>query len=180
MMKPEDFGETLSQIYNRYENEINKGYLIKNDSDSPIDAIMNNLAEREDYYTKLTENFVSINYKRYKYKEFHKWVFFWVMTVIMVFVTVIFGIIAVKTVRTSAEEFVKHLPVLLGSYASFISTIIAVPLLIGKYLFNKTEEADLSKIVENMQEYDRKGQELFQNALNHKNEKQEQNNDNCQ
>lgn len=133
--------------------------------DSPKEKIILRLAEREEQYTDLTKNFVKINYNRYKYKEFHKWVFFWIMLAILVFVTVIFGIIAIKISRLVSSQIVLQLPILLGAYASFISTIIAIPLLIGKYLFNKEEESNLGKIVENMQAYDRKGQKLFKSAF---------------
>lgn len=141
------------------------GKELKNDEDSPREAIMKRMAEREQQYTKLTENFVKINYNRYKYKEFHKWIFFWTMLAILIFIAVIFGVIAVKISQAPADQIISHIPVLLGAYASFISAIIAIPLLIGKYLFNKTEEADLGKFVENMQDYDRKGQELFKGSF---------------
>jgi len=141
------------------------GKELKNDEDSPRESIIKMMAEREQHYTKLTENFVKINYNRYKFKEFHKWAFFWTMLFILIFVTIIFGVIAIKISRIPVERIMNHIPVLLGAYASFISTIIAIPLLIGKYLFNKSEEADLGKFVENMQTYDRKGQELFKGSF---------------
>lgn len=141
------------------------GKELKNDKDSPREAIIQRMADREAQYTQMTENFVKINYHRYQYKEFHKWTFFWVMTVILIFIAVIFGIVAIRVIATPIEQLIEHIPILLGAYASFISAIITIPLLIGKYLFSKTEEADLSKFVENMQAYDRKGQELFRTSF---------------
>lgn len=154
-----DIYKDLGQVTDKSGKEL------KNDEDSPREAIMKRMAEREQQYTKLTENFVKINYNRYKFKEFHKWIFFWTMLAILIFITVIFGIIAIKVSQASADQIIGHIPVLLGAYASFISAIIAIPLLIGKYLFNKSEEADLGKFVENMQDYDRKGQELFKGSF---------------
>lgn len=157
-----DFDELMNAYGDKTDKE---GRAIANDSDSPREAIMQRMAEREHQYTKLTENFVKINYNRYKFKEFHKWVFFWTMLAILIFIAIIFGIIAIKVSQAPADQIIGHIPVLLGAYASFISAIIAIPLLIGKYLFNKTEEADLGKFVENMQDYDRKGQELFKGSF---------------
>lgn len=147
----EEYGEQLDE----------EGYPLKNDEDSPGEAILQSMADREEQYTELTRNFVKINYNRYKYKEFHKWVFFWTMTIILLFIAVIFGIVAIKVSLAPSDQIIKHIPVLLGSYASFISAIVAIPLLIGKYLFNKSEEADLGKIVENMQSYDKAGHAQF-------------------
>lgn len=158
--------DEFDEIYNDFRQATDdSGKELKNDEDSPREAIMKRMAEREQQYTKLTENFVKINYNRYKFKEFHKWVFFWTMLAILIFIAVIFGIVAIKISLAPANQIIAHIPVLLGAYASFISAIIAIPLLIGKYLFNKSEEADLGKFVENMQDYDRKGQELFKGSF---------------
>lgn len=154
--------EDFNELINKYASQIDEdGVHIKTDNDSPQEAILRKISEREAQYTKLTENFVKINYNRYKFKEVHKWIFFWIMLLILIFIAVIFGIIAIKIVIIPPEQIIKHIPTLLGAYASFISAIIAIPLLIGKYLFNKTEEADLGKFVQDMQNYDREGQKLF-------------------
>lgn len=173
MSKSKNKGKNKDASQNAFNDLMNnygvqtdkKGRTIRKDSDSPREAIMQRMAERELQYTQLTHNYVVINYKRYKYKEIHKWAFFWTMIAILLFVTVVFGIIAIKVAIAPTEEIVNRIPILLGAYTSFISTIIAIPLLIGKYLFNKTEEADMGKIIENMQNYDRKGQELFKGSF---------------
>lgn len=152
-----DISGILEQI-NRNGSKVNK------DSD-PVKRITNGLAEREEQYTKLTSNYVKINYSRFLLKEIHKWVFFWVMLAALVAMTIIFIFIAKKIIVADVDIMVKSIPLLLGAFASFLSTVIAIPLLIGQYLFNKTEDSDMGKIVAAMQQYDRKGQELFENDL---------------
>lgn len=89
--------DEFDEIYNDFRQATDdSGKELKNDEDSPREAIMKRMAEREQQYTKLTENFVKINYNRYKFKEFHKWVFFWTMLAILIFIAVIFGIVAIK------------------------------------------------------------------------------------
>ncbi|MBS6715066.1 MAG: hypothetical protein KH231_06290 [Dialister sp.] len=158
--------DDFNQLVGEYgEDTDKKSTPVPNDEHSPRDHIIQKMADREEQYTKLTENFVTISYKRYKHKEVHKWIFFWVMIIILLFVTTMLGTVAIKLLLEEPNQLINHIPSLLGAFASFISTVIAIPILIGKYLFNKNEESDLGKIVENMQKYDRQGQELFKGAF---------------
>ncbi len=169
IMAHDDFNE----LFNTYRNDIeDNGKPVKKDGDSPAKKITQSLSNRETYYSKMTKNYVNQNLSRFILKEIHKWVFFWVMMGALIAVSVLFVLIAVKVIELPVTEITDAFPLLLGAFASFIATIIAIPLLIGQYLFNKSEDNNMGQMVLNMQQYDREGQALFSEYIFHeKNEK---------
>lgn len=51
-------------------------------------------------------------------------------------------------------DWIATVPPLVTAMTSMISTYIAIPKIIAKYLFNKDEEANMTSVVGKIQEYD--------------------------
>ena len=65
------------------------------------------------------------------------------------------------------------IPVILTAITGFVATIISIPLVITKYLFNPDEENYMSQIILHTQDHDAFGLELIDgNSQKHKHSKE--------
>ncbi len=116
------------------------------------------LSKHNEHYTELLEAYVSDfrcnsqNKRKNKEELFiiAKRLLVWipVITIVFMFVTLVFLILDKISVLES-------LPGLFTALASLIGTFMVVPQMITEYLFNKEEENHLAEIISKIQEYDR-------------------------
>ena len=59
---------------------------------------------------------------------------------------------------------VRLLPAFITAIAGYISAVIAVPLVITKYLFNSEEEKYIAEIVKHTQEHDLAGRKILKDT----------------
>lgn len=125
---------------------------------SDIDAVQSHTIS----YSSLLQNYTKHIDDTLKFKRFAKKVFFWIVTVTLVmsmvsFIGTIcyiyFGII--RSDKELTDYLVTIVTSLSASLGAFISSIIVIPKIVAKYLFNRDEENNISTIVSNMQQYDK-------------------------
>lgn len=129
-----------------------------NNDDKSLD-----LKTRERAYTHLTEDF-ELNYKEtHKQKRKLKSIFFWFIMPLYAIIILgsMFAIIFSLFINGSQIEIV------LGSVASIIASVIAIPTIIAKYLFPTGEDNDMTQMVNKMQNYDN-GIRRLENSKNEK------------
>lgn len=125
--------------------------------DDPGDTISQGIARRDSSYTELLGNYVKLTKRRNKLKEFHKWVFFW----LIIFACAAFGYFLIRFVINSAncllleQQFTSDtLIAFVSALASLITVIVSIPIIITKYLFNTNEDDNIAKIIMGTQQHD--------------------------
>lgn len=137
-------------------------FLIDYDKD-PGKLIAKGLANRDYLYSELLENYISLTKFRNKAKEFHKWLFFWIIVAgsgLLCFVLLKY-VVAYTTTTKNAIFSVQDVVTFLGVLISLLSTVISIPLIITKYLFNNKEDDNIRSIIEKTQEHDNVEIKLF-------------------
>lgn len=125
--------------------------------DDPGDLISHGIADRDSEYTELLQNYVELSRRRNKFKEFHKWAFFWIIIVLCI----VFGYFVIKFIITSSQSLVdtnqfssESLVAFISALASLVSVIISIPIIISKYLFNTKEDDNITEIIKGTQIHD--------------------------
>lgn len=129
-----------------------------------------NISDRDNAYTKLLNHFVNVTEHRNIIKEIHKWIYFWIiMILILTFgITVCFKI---KEFDMSNANSIGNLAALITSIVSFASVLISIPLIITKYLFSSKEDKRIASIILHTQQHDLDNKKILEKY----NETQEEN-----
>ncbi len=143
--------------------EINDKDLIKNtigdssrfddiETDDELKISDTNMLKRHNnQYSLLLEAYVDdINNKR-KSKEIFKWIFFMVSMALLIGVFILFIVLCFKKDDS--------LSIILSSFATLLTSIITLPQIIAKYLFNSEDEKNINTVIKNIQDYDLKVRE---------------------
>lgn len=152
------------RFYNKYLRGRALGVKISSDIDNG-DLLEDGLASRDDLYTTLLKDYASISRKRSRLKEFHKWVYFWILMIGLIAITIITLCITNKIIRLSHEEFIESISALIASLIAFISSIIAIPLTITKFLFNIKEDDNITSVIIKTQEHDANSIKLLESRF---------------
>ena len=142
----------FSKLFDKIINEIpeNANVINKDMANNDDDPIMKEYIKKEKLYTTILED-VEENYKEtHKQKRKLKKYFFW--TVLTGYLVTIFG--SLIAIIISLINMSNVLAMIVGGVASIISSIIAIPIVIAKYLFPQDEDKDLTSIINKMQNYD--------------------------
>lgn len=113
------------------------------------------IAKRDGKYTELLEHFVGLTKVRNILKEFFKWLFYLViMGSIVALIYVVCNLFKKYVTNANIEQIVESMPLLITSMVGFVSTIIAIPVTITKYLFSTKEDENITQIILHTQEHD--------------------------
>ena len=151
-------------------------YALISDSD-PGQKLENEIKKRDEDYTRLLDNYVCITNVRNIAKEIHKWVFFWLIIVAGFFVMrysykILNKVLSVKDV----EYLIDCIPLVISGIVSFVSTIIAIPLTITKFLFNTQEDDNITNVIKHTQDHDSSALTLFKERFSKKDSSSEPSN----
>lgn len=130
------------------------------------DSLTTQIAERDIYYTDLLKDHMSLTKARGICKEIHKWLFFWILVVACGF-----GIYYIQKIFKTIFAFedvnviIDAIPLIITALVSLISTIIAVPVTIAKFLFNTKEDDNITTLIQHTQDHDSSGINLFKERL---------------
>lgn len=142
-----------------------------------------------DEYDKLLSAYTAFISKTLKTKRIMKIIFF-VMSMLLILAVTLLMIASVVAVICNIwncnSDYNNYVIAIISSMIPFVSTLMVIPKIIAKYLFNANEESTANKIVKNIQNYDnniRKREEerdkLNQsNNINNVNENQNDKNNN--
>lgn len=131
-----------------------KTYNINTDDDF-VASNKQQLKARDEIYTNLLKDFYGIYVERQEQKEIHKWDFYsftmkgsaWVIGVLLI---VMFSL----SIKIDKSNVGALIPPLVVSIVSLISTLIAIPTIISKYLFNPNEDKEVVNMIASIQEKD--------------------------
>lgn len=131
-----------------------KTYNINTDDDF-VASNKQQLKARDEIYTNLLKDFYGIYVERQEQKEIHKWDFYsftmkgsaWVIGVLLI---VMFSL----SIKIDKSNVGALIPPLIVSIVSLISTLIAIPTIISKYLFNPNEDKEVVNMIASIQEKD--------------------------
>lgn len=137
------------------------------DYDKDFETILRrNISERDDSYTELLGHFVKITKARNIIKEIHKWLYFWIITILMVvFLGTVCGLLLKldMTNITMRDSVAIVIPLLI----SFTSVIISIPLIVTKYLFSPKEDKRITKLIWHTQKHDLSGKKILEDFKQH-------------
>lgn len=155
MTKEQQYGRLIKEILDLDKSDI--------DDDNEFDTeSRKHILERDEYYSDLLKHFVTITKERNKAKEKNKWIYFWViMTSLVALDLMIISVVIVLLIKCNAEQLIDSIPVFVTAIAGFVSSIIAIPLAITKYLFSTKEDKYITEIISHTQEHDLSGRRIL-------------------
>lgn len=110
---------------------------------------------RDDKYTKLLAHFVRITKFRNYIKEFLKWTFLILIFIFMCILSyMVYQLFSKYIKEATIQEIITGIPLLTTAIIGFVSTIIAIPIAITKYLFNTKEDDNITNIIAHTQQHD--------------------------
>lgn len=113
-------------------------------------VIETGIADRDVYYKELLGNYKRLTRVRNILKEIHKWLFFWFI-IIACFVIIAFLIQYICSTKSNISE---NYVAVITAIVSLTTTVISIPLIITKYLFNTKEDDNITQIISKTQEHD--------------------------
>lgn len=114
--------------------------------------------EHNNEYNTLLSSYAGFLSRTLKSKRIMKNIFFVISILLILLVTLImfFGLYCFfcDIKNNSSDDYKKYILEIISSMTPFVSTLMVIPKIIAKYLFNSNEEATANKIVKNIQNYD--------------------------
>ncbi len=118
------------------------------------------ISKRDGEYSELLRHFVKITKIRNRLKEFFKWLFYGMVILSTVALTIIVYRLFNRFISSaSMTQITEAIPLLVTAMVGFVSTIIAIPVAITKYLFNTDEDKNITEIILHTQEHDTSGRQ---------------------
>ena len=118
------------------------------------------ITDRDTQYTELLTHFVKLTTVRHWLKEFFKWFFCFVLCLMLVsLVEKVHLVVTPFITDVSKEELYDAIPLFISAIVSLASVLIAIPLIITKYLFSTAEDEFITKIILHTQDHDMSGRE---------------------
>ena len=165
----------MREYYKLHKKYIRGAFLHFTMSDEDVsDSLTTQIAERDMYYTDLLKDHMRLTKIRGNCKEFHKWTFFWILVVAcgvgIYYISRVFkAVFSVDDVNVIIDS----IPIIITALVSLISTIIAVPVTIAKFLFNTKEDDNITTLIQHTQDHDSSGINLFKERFLNKVNKSE-------
>ncbi len=134
--------------------------LLSNKNSGEDDRVFRNntkdeIEKRDGKYTELLNHFVTLTRIRNYCKELFKWSFL-ILVIILVFMLgrIVSKIFNKYMSLDEIDKIVDSIPLLITSLVGFVSTIIAIPITITKYLFSTKEDKNITNLILHTQVHD--------------------------
>ena len=145
---------TLLDLFSKVWKETGKSKALKTEDEFKAEN-QEQLGRRDIHYTAMIETFVKTYADRQNKKEDNKWIFYWFVLIgFAVCILLPIALIVIILILFPPEDIARATPVIIGAFVSLISSLIALPLTIAKYLFNPKEDKEITNMVIKMQEQD--------------------------
>lgn len=110
---------------------------------------------RDELYTSLLGDYRDITKKRNNLKEWHKWVFFWLIISGGFYIITCIGQIMHRIIEIEEiDVLVSAIPVLITAFVALLSSIITIPLTVTRFLFNEKEDVNITQTIHKTQAHD--------------------------
>lgn len=153
-----DFYALMHSLVELKSNDF-KNKNVEDDNDFRSDTT-GEITKRDKEYTELLSFFVGITKVRSVLKEFFKWLFYAVVVASIIVVIVLTVLLFNKYIKNASfSELIDALPLLITAMVGLISTIITIPVVITKYLFDTAEDKNITSIILHTQEHDTSGRQ---------------------
>ena len=154
-----------------YEDFLRLSKLINNLSFTSSDGdsgrhIARQIVSRDKKYTELLESYTTITKVRFALKEFHKWVFFWLVIAACCCCLYLAYQLVSRILSVEDPQFIiDSVAVIFAAFTAFVSTVIAVPMAITKFLFNTNEDDNITQLIQHTQEHDASGMGMLKDKF---------------
>jgi hypothetical protein len=101
--------------------------------------------------------------KRFRRKEFYKSVFFW-LTMALLIGTVVGACIIIWSLANKSTPENPNTAAIISAIVGLVTTLLGLPSIIAKYLFNKDEDKTITDQLFSLQDSDRKEREAINDA----------------
>lgn len=143
--------------YARLSRYVRNLLFTTSDNDSG-ERIAKQIVKRDLKYTELLESYTTITKVRFTLKEIHKWLFFWMVIVACGYCLVLAYRLVSRILSVEDPQFIiDSVAVIFAAFTAFVSTVIAVPMTITKFLFNTNEDDNITQLIQHTQEHDAAG-----------------------
>ena len=161
-MSNKDFKKLIQEIGKRLTDEPESVEVIIDD----VDYRKRNkteLAKRDVIYSSLLGNVRKVYCDRHGKKERFKWVFFkWMISAFSLLILICVAAFVAMVIKWDTEQFFATAVAFVGSVVSVITAIVAIPLIVAKYLFNPDEDKEVTTIILKMQAQDVQNREFYE------------------
>ena len=146
----------LQRITEQYirDGEEQEKLKVSDDSDSGT-VLADGLLSRDRLYSTLLDNYIRLTLRRNRLKEIHKWIFFWVMN-LLILVSCVCCFVFIFSHKPS-----DGVVSIIGAFSSLITTLVAIPLIIANYLFNIKEDDQITSFILETEKQDYAQRELL-------------------
>lgn len=146
----------LQRITEQYirDGEEQEKLKVSDDSDSGT-VLADGLLSRDRLYSTLLDNYIRLTLRRNRLKEIHKWIFFWVMN-LLILVSCVCCFVFIFSHKPS-----DGVVSIIGAFSSLITTLVAIPLIIANYLFNIKEDDQITSFILETEKQDYSQRELL-------------------
>lgn len=126
-------------------------------SDHFFNNTLNWLNSRDRLYYNLLDQYVNITSIRNENKEKKKNDFYILIKNMLVVSLIIFFIFAIKIFLSPIESIATIVPVIIGGFISILGILIGLPTIVANYLFNNSEDDNITTIITHTQDFDMNG-----------------------
>ena len=128
------------------------------------------ISNRSESYKKLLEDYVELSKDRNNSRENKKNDFYLLIKKILVISGIVFVLFLIRVLLMTPREIAEVLPVIISAFVAFLGEFISLPVIIANYLFNNSEDDNITKVILHTQEFDIDSQNNF-NSYNKNNDK---------
>ena len=125
--------------------------------------IRKQINDRDLQYTNLLKHYLTVSKVRNWGKEIFKGLFLCSLIFSLVYVSICEAkILNMLYLSNDINQMISAIPIFITAITGFVSAVIAIPLVITKYLFNSDEDNSIAKIILHTQKHDMSGRKLLE------------------
>ena len=157
MSDTSNIGENnYEETYNDYIDSEQK-HTIK--SDDFFNKTLDILKLRDHLYLDLLKDFTVLSRERNLSKENKKNDFYGLIVKVLKISGIVFLVFIIRLFFSPTKDIITLAPVVIATFATFLGEFISLPTIIAKYLFNNSEDDNITKIITHTQDFDIKGRQ---------------------
>lgn len=150
--------DKYTDVIRQFKKTFINSFLNFNSDTDTGKSLEKEIVKRDKRYSELLDNYITVTKRRNCLKEWHKWIFFWLVVIACGFVMVLVYKTITKIIKSEDYSvIIQSIPVIITAFVSCITSVIAIPLTITRFLFNTNEDDNIAKIIQHMKDHDMAG-----------------------
>lgn len=127
------------------------------DSDEYFTKTIEYLQLRDEEYYTLLKDYVVTARTRNNIKDSQKKNFYNLIKGILCVSICIFSLFCIRLLFSSTKDIIELFPIIISGAVAFLAEFISLPTIIARYLFNNSEDDNITKIINHTQDFDISG-----------------------